>query len=139
MLIDMKELAPLLREVKTIAVVGAVDKPGRPVDMVGRALIEMGFTVIPVHPKRTDVWGLTTYPALADIPVAVDLVDVFRAPQFCPDHAREVLAMDPLPQIFWMQSGITSPKAREILAGSGITVVEDRCTKVEMQAMGISR
>jgi len=139
MLIDMKELAPLLREVKTIAVVGAVDKPGRPVDMVGRALIEMGFTVIPVHPKRTDVWGLTTYPALADIPVAVDLVDVFRAPQFCPDHAREVLVMDPLPKVFWMQSGITSPKAREILAGSGITVVEDRCTKVEMQAMGISR
>jgi hypothetical protein len=47
--------------------------------------------------------------------------------------------MDPLPQIFWMQSGITSPEAREILAGSGIMVVEDRCTKVEMQAMGIGR
>ncbi|OIQ51720.1 hypothetical protein BerOc1_00177 [Pseudodesulfovibrio hydrargyri] len=139
MLIDMKELAPLLREVKTIAVVGAADKPGRPVDMVGRALIDMGFTVIPVHPKRTGVWGLTTYPALGDIPVAVDLVDVFRAPQFCPDHAREALAMDPLPKIFWMQSGITSPEARELLASSGITVVEDRCTKVEMQAMGIRR
>jgi hypothetical protein len=139
MLIDMKELAPLLREVKTIAVVGAVDKPGRPVDMVGRALIDMGFTVIPVHPKRTGVWGLTTYPTLGDIPVPVDLVDVFRAPQFCPDHAREVLAMEPLPKVFWMQSGITSPEAREILADSGITVVEDRCTKVEMQAMGIGR
>jgi hypothetical protein len=139
MLIDMKELAPLLREVKTIAVVGAVDKPGRPVNMVGRALIDMGFTVIPVHPKRTGVWGLDTYPSLGDIPVAVDLVDVFRAPQFCPDHAREVLDMDPLPKIFWMQSGITSPEARKILADSEITVVEDRCTKVEMQAMGIGR
>lgn len=137
MLIDMKELAPMLREVKTIAVVGAVDKPGRPVDMVGRALIDMGFTVIPVHPKRSDVWGLPTYPTLGDIPVPVDLVDLFRAAQFCPDHAREVLAMDPLPKIFWMQSGITSPVAKELLAGSGIVVVEDRCTKVEMQAMGI--
>lgn len=139
MLIDMKELAPLLREVKTIAVVGAVDKPGRPVDMVGRALIDMGFTVIPVHPKRSDVWGLATYPSLGDIPAPVDLVDVFRAPQFCPDHARETLALDPLPKIFWMQSGIVSPEAREILAGSGITVVEDHCTKVEMQALGIRR
>ncbi|WP_272701316.1 CoA-binding protein [Desulfovibrio sp. Fe33] len=139
MLIDMKELAPLLREVKTIAVVGAVDKPGRPVDMVGRALIEMGFTVIPVHPKRSDVWGLPTYASLGDIPTPVDMVDLFRSPQFCPEHAREVLAMSPLPRIFWMQSGITSPEAREILSGSGITVVEDRCSKVEMQAMGIRR
>ncbi|WP_207259588.1 CoA-binding protein [Desulfovibrio sp. Huiquan2017] len=137
MLIDIKELAPLLREVKTIAVIGAVDKPGRPVDMVGRALIDMGFTVIPVHPKRTDVWGLATYPTLGDIPVPVDLVDVFRAPQFCPDHARETLALEPRPKVFWMQSGIVSPEARNILAGSGITVVEDHCTQVEMRAMGI--
>ncbi|WP_316900235.1 CoA-binding protein [Pseudodesulfovibrio indicus] len=139
MLIDMKELAPLLREVKTIAVVGAVDKPGRPVDMVGRALIDMGYEVIPVHPKRSDVWGLTTYPTLADIPEPVDLVDIFRAPQFCADHAYEVLDMNPLPRVFWMQSGITSPEARQILARSPITVVENRCTKVEFQAMGISR
>ena len=137
MLINMKELAPLLREVKTIAIIGAVDKPGRPVDKVGRALIDMGFTVIPVHPKRTDVWGLTTYPTVTDIPVPVDLVDVFRASQFCQDHAREVLNMNPLPKVFWMQQGITSPEAGKLLADSGIKVVEDRCTKVEFQALGI--
>ncbi len=138
MLINMKELAPLMREVKTIAIIGAVDKPGRPVNMVGHALIEMGFTVIPVHPKRRNVWGLTTYPSVIDIPIPVDIVDVFRAAQFCPDHAREVLTMLTLPKIFWMQSGITSPEAKEILADTDITVVEDRCTKVEFQAMGIS-
>ena len=137
MLINMKELAPLLREVKTIAIIGAVDKPGRPVDLVGRALIDMGFTVIPVHPKRTDVWGLTTYPTVTDIPVPVDLVDVFRASQFCRDHAREVLNMNPLPKVFWMQQGITSPEAGRLLADSGVRVVEDRCTKVEFQALGI--
>jgi uncharacterized protein len=139
MLIDLKELAPLLREVKTIAVIGAVDKPGRPVDTVGRALMDMGYEVIPVHPKRTDVWGLTTYPSVTDIPAPVDLVDVFRAPQFCAAHAREVLTMAPLPKIFWMQQGITSPEARDILADSGIALVEDRCTKIEFQAMGIHR
>jgi len=139
MLINMKELAPLLGEVKTIAVIGAVDKPGRPVDMVGHALIDMGFTVIPVHPKRRGVWGLTTYPSVKDIPIPVDMVDVFRAPQFCPGHAREVLDMLILPKIFWMQSGIVSPEARQILAGTDITVVEDRCSKVELQALGITR
>ena len=137
MLFDMKKLSPLMREVKTIAIIGAVDKPGRPVDTVGRALINMGFTVIPVHPKRRGVWGLTTYPSVIDIPIPVDLVDVFRAPQFCPDHAHEVLNMSPLPKIFWMQEGIASPEAKKILNDSGITVVEDRCTKVEFQTMGM--
>jgi hypothetical protein len=139
MIINMKELAPLLSEVKTIAVIGAVDKPTRPVDQVGREMIAMGFNVIPVHPKRNDIWGLKTYPTVNDIPVPVDVVDLFRNAQFCPDHAREVLKMTPLPKVFWMQSGVYSPEAREILAGSGIVVVEDRCLKVELKAMGISR
>lgn len=139
MLYNDKELAVLLSEVKTIAVVGAVDKPGRPVHGVGLAMIDMGFDIIPVHPKRSDVWGLPTYPSVNDIPVPVDIVDLFRNAQFCPDHAREVLSMDPLPKCFWMQSGIISPEAREILAGSGITVIEDRCLKVEFQRFGITR
>lgn len=139
MLYNDKELAALLSEVKTIAVVGAVDKPGRPVHGVGLAMIDMGFDIIPVHPKRSDVWGLPTYPSVNDIPVPVDIVDLFRNAQFCPDHAREVLKMDPLPKCFWMQSGIISPEAREILAGSGITVIEDRCLKVEFQRFGITR
>ncbi|BDQ36456.1 CoA-binding protein [Pseudodesulfovibrio nedwellii] len=139
MLIDMKELAPLLRKVKTIAVVGAIDKPSRPVDGVGRTMINMGFDIIPVHPKRSDVWGLPTYQTVTDIPTPIDVVNLFRAAQFCPDHAREVLNMTPLPKIFWMQSGVISPEARKILEGSGIIVVEDRCLKVELQALGITR
>lgn len=139
MLYNDKELAALLSEVKTIAVVGAVDKPGRPVHDVGRTMMDMGFEIIPVHPKRTDVWGLTTYKTVNDIPQPVDVVNLFRAAQFCPDHAREALKMNPLPKCFWMQSGIISAEAREILADSGITVIEDRCLKVEFQRFGISR
>jgi len=137
MLINEKELAAQLREVKTIAVVGAVDKPGRPVDRVGREMIEMGFTVIPVHPVRDDVWGLETYRSVTDIPVPVDVVDLFRNAQFCPGHAREVLAMKTLPRLFWMQSGVFSPEARQLLAGSPIKVIEDRCLKVELARLGI--
>lgn len=124
-------LAGLLGQVKTVAVVGAKDAPNQPVDTVGRYLIGAGFTVIPVHPKRQNVWGLTTYPSLLDIPEAVDLVDLFRAAAHCPEHAREVLRMSPRPKVFWMQTGIRSPEAWEILAGSGVTVVEDRCLMIE--------
>ena len=125
-----KELTALLIQVKTIAVVGAVDKPTRPVDGVGRYLIKAGYRVIPVHPKRTDVWGLTTYQSLADIPEPVDLVDLFRAPEHCPEHAREVLALEHRPLLFWMQQGVSSPEAKEILHGSGVAVVEDSCLAV---------
>ncbi|MGE4505053.1 MAG: CoA-binding protein [Desulfovibrionaceae bacterium] len=135
MLHSTQELTALLAQVKTIAVVGAVDKPGRPVDRIGRYLMGAGFTVIPVHPKRKDVWGLPTYPSLLDIPEPVDLVNLFRRAEFCPDHAREALRMRPLPKAVWMQSGIVSDEARYILKDAPIVVVEDRCVMVDHQRM----
>lgn len=125
------ELKALLAKVKTIAVLGANDKPGRPVDRVGRYLIDAGFTVFPVHPKRATVWGMDAYPTLADLPSPVDLLDLFRAADNCPAHAQEVLALPWRPAGFWMQSGIVSPEARALLDGTGIAVVEDRCLMVE--------
>jgi hypothetical protein len=131
-------LATLLTQVKTIAVVGAKDAPTQPVNGVGRFLIEAGYTVYPVHPKRTDVWGLPTYPSLADVPGPIDLVDLFRAPSHCPGHAQEVLALPTLPKLFWMQLGITSPEAKAILADTPITVVEDLCLMVFLQQHGLT-
>lgn len=131
MLDNLQALKDLLTSAKTIAVLGAKDKAGAPVDMVGRYLISAGYTVIPVHPKRQNVWGLPTYTCLADIPQPVDIVDLFRAAQYCPDHAREVLTLEHKPQCFWMQSGIESAEARQLLEGSGIMVVEDHCLKVD--------
>ena len=61
----------------------------------------------------------------------MDIVDVFRAPQYCPEHAREVLALPWRPKIFWMQSGIASPEARKLLEATGVAVVEDACLMVE--------
>ncbi len=139
MLVNEKELAALLREVKSIAIIGASDKPGRPVDGIGRALIERGFDVIPVHPKRKNIWGLPTYASVKDIPEPVDCVDLFRAPQWCAEHAREVLEMPTLPKIFWMQSGVTSAEACEILAEHDILVIEDRCLMVDVSRLGIRR
>jgi len=128
---DKTEMAKLMDGVSTIAVVGAKDVPGQPVDTVGRFLIAAGFTVLPVHPVRKTVWGLTAYRTLADIPIAIDLVDLFRAPEYCAEHARECLRLLALPHIFWMQLGIVSPEAKAVLAMSGVRVVEDACLMVE--------
>lgn len=125
-----QKLAATLAEVKRIAVLGAKDTPGHPVDMVGRYLIAAGFEVVPVHPKRKSVWGLPTYTSLAEIPGSIDLVNLFRAAQYCPQHARETLALPVLPRIFWMQEGIFSTEAKDILAGQPIVVVEDVCLKI---------
>ncbi len=130
-----QDLKSLLERARTIAVVGAKDKQGQPVDTVGRYLIQAGYNVIPVHPKRKGVWGLETYSSLTEIPGHVDIVDVFRAPEFCPDHAREVLNMAELPLAFWMQLGITSQEAGDILQPASITVIQDKCIKVEHERL----
>ena len=124
-------LRQILGQTRNIAVLGASDRPQRPVDRVGRYLIAAGFTVLPVHPARQNVWGLKTYKSLAEIELPIDLVDLFRAPQHCPEHAREVLALSPRPRVFWMQSGITSPEAQGLLSASGVICVEDLCLMVE--------
>ncbi|MCA1986489.1 MAG: CoA-binding protein [Desulfovibrio sp.] len=135
MLQDLRALSAVMQAARTIAILGAKDKPGAPVDRVGRYLIQAGYTVIPVHPKRKDVWGLPTYASLADIPDHVDIVNLFRAPQYCPDHAREVLALASQPSCFWMQSGIVSLEARQLLQHTGMLVVEDRCLMVDHQQL----
>ena len=128
---EEKELRRLLDAARTIAVIGAKDKAGQPVDRVGRYLIAVGYEVIPVHPKRKEVWGRQAYEKLSDIPVPVDVIDVFRAPEYCAGHAREALALNPLPGLFWMQLGICNAEAGALLAQGGVPVVENACLMVE--------
>jgi predicted CoA-binding protein len=131
MLHDDGALREMLRRCRSVAIVGAKDRPGSPVDGVGRYLLAAGLTVFPVHPVRQTVWGLAAFPSLADVPGEIDIVDLFRAPEHCPGHAREVLALAAMPKLFWMQSGIDSPEARAILAGLPVMAVADRCLMVE--------
>lgn len=120
----------LLSNVQNIAIVGAKDQPGQPVHQVGQYLIQAEFTVFPVHPQRQNVWDLPTYQSLLDIPERIDLVDLFRSSEFCVQHAREVLQLDRLPLAFWMQQGVSSPEARDLLQPYGIQVIEDSCIKL---------
>lgn len=128
---EIETLRSMLQNVRKIAVVGAKDDPGQAVTNVGRYLINAGYEIFPVHPTREKVWGLTTYKSIGDLPEPMDLIDVFRAAEFCPDHAREVLALAERPKIFWMQLGIRSPEAAAMLKKEGIIVIEDACLMVE--------
>ena len=121
----------VLGESRSIAIIGAKDKPGQAVDRVGRYLLEQGYRVVPVHPVRKTVWGLPAFATIAELPEPVDIINLFRAPEYCPGHAQEVLALGWKPKVFWMQLGIRSPEARQALAETGITVVEDSCIMVE--------
>ena len=126
-----EELQRVLQEARTIAVVGAKDAPGTDVDRVGRYLIRAGYHVIPVHPVRKTVWERAACPTLADVPQSIDIVNVFRAPAHCPDHARECLALATMPKVFWMQLGISHPEVEDILTKSGTAVTQNRCIMVE--------
>lgn len=125
------EMRLLLREARTIAIIGAKDTPGQPVDRVGRYLMEAGYKVLPVHPKRKTVWGIPAFASLLQVEEPVHIVNLFRAPEYCPAHAREAQGLAPLPRLFWMQLGISSPEAAGQLARSGVRVVENACIMVE--------
>ena len=130
-MLDDRLMRAMFGESRSIAIIGAKDKPGQAVDRVGRYLLEQGYRIFPVHPVRKTVWDLPAVPSIADLPEPVDIINLFRAPEYCPGHAQEVLGLGWKPKIFWMQLGIRSPEARAILADTGITVVEDSCIMVE--------
>ena len=125
----MRTPAELLRDARTIAVVGASPRPDRPSHGVMRYLLEHGYRVIPVRPRDCDeVLGVPCVASLAEIGEPVDLVDVFRRPEFCADVAREAVAAGA--GTLWLQLGIVSPEARAIAEAGGLGYVEDLCTQV---------
>ena len=129
------EMKKLLAQIRTIAIIGAKDKEGQPVDNVGRYLMAHGYTVVPVHPVRQGVWGLPTYLAVNDLPETPDAVVLFRASEYCAAHAREVLKMKPLPGVFWMQEGIVCPESTRLMEDAGVTVLQNVCIKKEHERL----
>jgi uncharacterized protein len=125
----MRTPATILRDARTIAVVGASPRPERPSHGVMRYLLEHGYRAIPVRPGDCDeVLGVACVASLAEIAGPVDLVDVFRRPEFCADVAREAVAAGA--GALWLQLGIVSPEARRIALEAGIDYVENLCTAV---------
>jgi uncharacterized protein len=130
----MRSPEQILRETKTIALVGASPNPDRPSHGVMRYLLGRGYRVIPVRPLDSDdVLGVPCVATLADIDEPIDLVDVFRREEAAPDHARE--AVEAGAKAFWLQLGLRSPEARRIATEAGLDYVEDACTAIVHRRM----
>ena len=125
----------ILRSVRTIAMVGASGNEIRPSYFAMMYLLNKGYKVIPVNPSMAgkEILGQKVYASLKDVPAPVDMIDIFREPKYAPDIARETVAeKDRLGvKVLWMQLSVISEEAEKIGTDAGLTVIMDRCPKIE--------
>jgi len=113
----------------TIAIVGLSSNPARPSHGVAAYLLDHGYTVIPVNPREAAVLGQQAYASLDDVPVAIDVVDVFRESSAVPDIARDAVRIGA--RGLWLQLGVINTEGIEIALAGGVDVVADLCIKIE--------
>ena len=119
----------VLNTARTIAIVGLSSNELRASYFVGYYLKRHGYHVIPVNPREKEILGETCYPGLADVPVPVDVVNVFRAPDALPGIAAETVAIGA--GVLWCQYGVINEEGARIAEDGGVEVIMDRCIKVE--------
>lgn len=125
----MRSPEEILRETRTIALVGASPRPERPSHDVMRYLLAAGYRVIPVRPRDcAEIFGVPCVTSLAEIEEPIDLVDVFRRPEYTPDVARDAVAVGA--KALWLQLGVLSDEARRIAEDAGLDYVENECTAI---------
>jgi uncharacterized protein len=115
----------ILEKTKTIAVVGISRNPERPSHHVAAEMQRRGYRIVPVNPVLKEVLGETCYPSLRDIPFPIDLVDVFRAPEFVPAIVEDTIAIGA--KYLWLQEGVVHPEAVAHAEANGIRVVSNLC------------
>ena len=121
----------ILNQNKTITMVGLSADPMRPSHFAAIYMQAEGYKIVPVNPRYVDqtILGETVYASLSDIPFNVDIVDVFRKPEECPDLAKEAVRIGA--RVFWIQLGIESNEAGRIARAGGLDFVQNRCVKIE--------
>ncbi len=125
----MEHSQELMRDARTIAVVGVSSNPTRPSNEVAKYLIDAGFTVYLVNPTEQEIFGQPVYASLGDLPGPVDIVDIFRRPGDVPPIVADAIAAGA--KAVWMQLGIVNEEAAATARAAGLDVVMDRCTKIE--------
>lgn len=130
---DNAYIAGILRQVKTIAMVGASANDVRPSFFVLKYLLAKGYTVFPINPGHAgkEILGRMTYARLADVPEPIDMVDIFRASAAVPPIVDQALALQPLPKVIWMQLTVRHDEAAQKAEAAGVKVVMNRCPKIE--------
>lgn len=119
----------ILRNTRTIALVGASDDPARASARIGRYLLAQGYAVTPVTPQHAVVYGLPAVQTLNALPQPPDLVLCFRRAEAMPDIARDAVRLGA--RALWMQTGIVNEEAADLALAAGLTVVMDRCIQVD--------
>lgn len=127
----------MLTEAKTIAVVGASSKSNRPSNGVMQALLSHGYEVYPVNPREEEILGQRCYASLTEVPVAIDIVDVFRRVEETPAVADEAVAVGA--KVLWLQLGISSEEAEARARRGGLEVVMDLCIAPTLYRLGVPR
>jgi predicted CoA-binding protein len=135
------QVTQVLRDARTVAVLGAHGEPSRAAFYVPDYLHEQGYRVIPVNPQLagSTLWGETVRASLAELGEPVDIVDVFRRPDLLPGHLDDILAMAPRPRLVWLQQGIRNDAFARAVEAGGIDVVQDRCTLADHRRLGVGR
>jgi len=113
----------------SIAVVGFSPKANRPSNMVGRYLMDVGYTVYPVNPGVAEILGHVSYPDLASIPEKIDIVDIFRRSEDVLPVVEAAIAIKA--KVIWMQQGIVNEEAAALAEKAGLIVIMDRCIKID--------
>jgi uncharacterized protein len=126
---DPATIRRLVQSGRTVAVVGLSGNELRASNFVGYYLKRHGYRVIPVNPNEESVLGERSYATLGDVPVSIDIVDVFRNSAAVPELAREAVAAGA--GALWLQFGVISEEGARIARDGGLDVVMDRCLKVE--------
>jgi len=119
------DIKRLLETAKTIAVVGLSPKTDRPSNGVSRGMQRFGYRIVPVNPGQSELLGEKVYPDLLSVPGPVDLVDVFRSPEYVDAIVDQCIARK-FPAL-WLQEGVVNEKSAERARAAGILVVMDRC------------
>ncbi|MFT3758903.1 CoA-binding protein [Thauera sp.] len=126
---DIQTLRRVLQESRTIAVVGLSADWFRPSYFAAKYMQAHGYRIIPVNPKYPEILGEKSYPDLASIPEKVDIVDVFRKPADALPIAEQAIAIGA--RTLWLQIGVINEEARRKAEAAGLTVIMDRCVKIE--------
>lgn len=123
----------IVKEARTVAVVGLSNDPEKASNEVGAYLMEQGYRVIPVNPKEDEVLGEHAYDTVEQIPEQVDVVDVFLPPDKTPDIAEDAVRAGA--KTLWLQEGIESAEARRIAEEGGLAYIENRCMRKTHEGM----